>query len=488
MRTGGLIYGTIRFTLAVPMPRKSPKNVGLIGLGIIGSRVAVALRDAGYNVFVWSRTPRAEPNFLGSPAEIAEVADIIHVFVSDATAVYEVIELFEDKLTPRHIIVCNATIGPDATIEAARRIAETGARFVDAPFTGSRDAAGAGELVYYLGGEDDVLDAVEPILKASSKALVRVGHVGQAATVKIATNMLVAVSTQALAESIAVMNSARVNSVVLEEALKHHAVHSKLIDMKLPTMLRGDFEPHFSLRNLSKDVQLALALAKSGEIELPACSATAGVLHKGLYRGWGDLDFSALIKAYEAEPASMPELTPPEKREAENEIGKVPETISREPGSESPPSNESPLIEAIVEKPVSEAVEAKPEEIEPRVESSCNTESDEPTVNAAANPGDWRDETSDAMLAPPEPLSATPPHGDRLTNEPAVPVREAGNEKEVTLPAVAVSSDKDRETPKTDKSNLDTGEKTPPAASPGIEKGAVRATSGRGGLLRRLFR
>ena len=102
------------------MPRKSPKNVGLIGLGIIGSRVAVGLRSEGFQVYVWNRTPKAAPNFLGSPAEVAEAADIIQIFVADSGALFSVIEAMGDALTPDHVVVCSSTVGPEAAIERDR--------------------------------------------------------------------------------------------------------------------------------------------------------------------------------------------------------------------------------------------------------------------------------------------------------------------------------------------------------------------------------
>ena len=104
------------------MPKKSRKNVGLIGLGIIGSQVANALRAGGFHVYVWNRTPRAAPNFLASPRQVAELCDIIQIFVADAHALFEVLEAMSDALTPSHIIVCNATVGPEASLDAARMV------------------------------------------------------------------------------------------------------------------------------------------------------------------------------------------------------------------------------------------------------------------------------------------------------------------------------------------------------------------------------
>src|SRR5579864_517367 len=100
------------------MSRKVRKNVGVIGLGIIGSRIAAGLRAAGYQVYVWNRSAKPAPNFLGSPAEVAESADIIQLFVADATALFEVVEAMGDVLTPRHVIICSGTVGPEAVMEA----------------------------------------------------------------------------------------------------------------------------------------------------------------------------------------------------------------------------------------------------------------------------------------------------------------------------------------------------------------------------------
>src|SRR5438128_12098596 len=102
------------------MSRKVRKNVGVIGLGIIGSRIAAGRRAAGYQVYVWNRSAKPAPNFLGSPAEVADAADIIQLFVADAQALFEVIDAMGDSLTPKHVIICSGTVGPEAVLEAAQ--------------------------------------------------------------------------------------------------------------------------------------------------------------------------------------------------------------------------------------------------------------------------------------------------------------------------------------------------------------------------------
>lgn len=283
------------------MPRKSRKNVGLIGLGIIGSRVAAALRSSGWHVYVWNRTPRAEPNFLASPAEVAELCDVIQIFVADSQALFDVLDAISDRLTPQHVILCDATVGPEATLEAAKMVEDRGAKFLDAPFTGSKDAAANKQLVYYIGGDDETFRRVEPILKSSSKAIVRIGKVGDAATIKVVTNLLGAVSTQVLAEALAIVKAAGIAPEMLAAALEHHGARSGLTDQKLPKMLARDYEPHFSMKHMFKDVQLGIHIANALDIDLPATTATAGVMYGALTRGWADLDYSALAKIYQAD-------------------------------------------------------------------------------------------------------------------------------------------------------------------------------------------
>ena len=298
------------------MPRKSPKNVGLIGLGIIGSRVAAKLRSEGFQVYVWNRTAKAAPNFLGSPAEVAEAADIIQIFVADSGALFSVIEAMGDALTPDHVVVCSATVGPEAVIEAARYVQSRGAGFVDAPFTGSKLAAEKRELVYYLGGEEDVIKRVKPLLTASSKALVPIGEIGSAATIKIVTNMISAATTQTLAEALAIVQHAGLDPAVLGAAIAQNACRSGVVDLKLPMMIAGEYEPHFSVKHMLKDVQLGVSLANWLDLEVPVTTVTAGLLYGAVQKGWGDLDFSALYKAYAAalaEPAKAAALVVEEK-------------------------------------------------------------------------------------------------------------------------------------------------------------------------------
>src|SRR4030095_16783486 len=142
-----------------PASVSQPKhtNIGVVGLGIIGRGIAGHLRRKGFSVFVWNRSPRAVPNFVGSPGELAGLCNYIQIFVSDDEALLQTVKQISEKLTSRHVLFAHAHGAPDTMRAASDIVERRGARFVEACFTGSKGAAEKGELVYYVGGTDEAL-------------------------------------------------------------------------------------------------------------------------------------------------------------------------------------------------------------------------------------------------------------------------------------------------------------------------------------------
>lgn len=270
------------------------QNVGVLGLGIIGSRVVENLRTAGHEVFVWSRSARAVPNFLASPREVAEAAGIIQIFVRDGAALLEAIEDMKPALQAGHLVMNHATVSKKATLQAAALVEETGAAFLDAPFTGSKMAAQNGKLAYYVGGSDLMLERARSVLEASSAKTLPLGGVGDAMVLKIVTNLVSAVIVEALAEAAAITRANGISLERLHEALESNANYSTLIGMKLPAIMNGDFEPHFSLRNMLKDADFARELAAEAKLASPAIDCTAEAMRRGVEAGQGDMDFSII--------------------------------------------------------------------------------------------------------------------------------------------------------------------------------------------------
>ncbi len=279
------------------MSNSASQHIGVIGLGIIGSRVAENLDKAGYEVFVWSRSPRAIPNFLANPREVAESAHTLQIFVRDDAALLAAIEDMLPALTPAHLILNHATVSPSATLEAAERVSKTGAAFLDAPFTGSKVAAQNGKLVYYIGGDAGLMPLAEPVLKASSAKIMHVGKIGDATVLKIATNLITAVTVKGVQEAVALTQAQGVDPRKLLEAEEPNANFSPLIGMKLPAMIDQNFEAHFSLQNMLKDADFALALAEQKGLKLGALQAMADAMRTAKEAGKGDSDFSVIGEA-----------------------------------------------------------------------------------------------------------------------------------------------------------------------------------------------
>jgi 3-hydroxyisobutyrate dehydrogenase-like beta-hydroxyacid dehydrogenase len=347
------------------MSRRSRKNVGLIGLGIIGRRVAENLRKHGYHVFVWNRTPRPVPNFVGSVAEVAELCNVIQIFVADDEALREIIQQLSSVLTAHHVILAHCTVAPESMQAAAEVVQRRGARFLDAPFTGSKGAAEKGELTYYVAGDDGALREARRFLEASSKEIIEFGEIGEATLIKLATNIVTAASVQAVAEALALVAKCGVPPEKFERALRGNASRSTTIEMKLPKMMDNDFEPHFSVKHMLKDLQIAERLAESLELKFPVTEAVRDVQLAEMKDGRGDEDYSCVVRRYfpDGVPSERKQPEPPETAELplENQPEPVSAVITEPaPGPAAPEPQPAPVIgEAISAVVINETTSAQ---------------------------------------------------------------------------------------------------------------------------------
>jgi len=189
---------------------------------------------------------------------------------------------------------------------AAEIVDRRKAQFVEAPFTGSKAAAENGELVYYVSGKDAALREARPILQASSKEIIEIGPtIGHASAIKIATNMITAASVQATAEALAVVQVLGLPMEKFVEAMRSNASHSTTLAMKLTKMLNRDFEPHFSVKHMVKDMQIANQIGLSNYLDLGVTAAARDQLLEQMHWGHGDDDYSVVARKYLHEPAPV---------------------------------------------------------------------------------------------------------------------------------------------------------------------------------------
>jgi 3-hydroxyisobutyrate dehydrogenase-like beta-hydroxyacid dehydrogenase len=272
------------------------KRVAIFGLGIIGSRARLRLTEAGWDVACWSRTRRTMVGEVVSAGDAVEGAAILSIYLKDAPAVKDLMERIEPFLRPGQLLLNHATLNLETTLWLAERCAALGCAFLDAPFTGSKMAAQNGQLYYYLGGDLESIARVKNYLAVTSRGYLHCGDIGTATVVKLTTNLISACTVQAMAESLAIATHHGVSAGCLMQAVGENACASSLTFMKFPTMVEGDYEPHFSLANMAKDTRYMLALTDG--FETPALTAVSKRMEQLTHDGLGEFDYSVVAKSY----------------------------------------------------------------------------------------------------------------------------------------------------------------------------------------------
>jgi len=272
-------------------------RAGVLGLGLIGSRVACRIQSAGFPLTGWNRTVRVFaglPALAPDPVTVAREADILQIFVADDEAMRDTVRALLPALGPRHVVLSHATVAPQTVRELATEVTATGAAFLDAPFTGSRDAAAQGQITYYVSGDPAALERARPVLAASAKAILPMGDLGTASAVKLATNLMAAACAVSLAEAIQLLRAQGIDPQILVAALENNAARSGVADLKLPCMLGDDFAPRFSARNMRKDLRLAHENAAPGHATLTA--AMLSLYEQACQSGFAEEDFASVVK------------------------------------------------------------------------------------------------------------------------------------------------------------------------------------------------
>jgi 3-hydroxyisobutyrate dehydrogenase-like beta-hydroxyacid dehydrogenase len=271
-------------------------NISILGLGIIGSAWAKNLIADGHNVRCWNRTPKDFPNFHASIEDAVNGAEVIFIIVADPPAVESVLNQIKPKLHPGQLIIQSSTISTKWTLLFAEQVGKTGASFLEAPFTGSKAAAEKRQTVYYLGGDDEIIKRAQPILKPISSAILHIGPLGSASSLKLAMNMNIAGIAQTLCESLALCRKAGIPDEIYFAALARNAAHSGVSDLKEPKLRQGDYSPQFSLKHMAKDLRLSLETASELSVNLEQTAHLKNIYDRGMAAGWADDDFISLMR------------------------------------------------------------------------------------------------------------------------------------------------------------------------------------------------
>lgn len=269
-------------------------TVAVLGLGLIGSIWAGHYREVGKLAATWSRRPKPNLDFdLTSLENCAGKAEYLHLCLYDPDSVRETLRQLCPLLNAGHTVIQSTTIDPESAAEFATLVEATGARYIEAPFTGSKLAAEAHQTVYFLGANQSVPEAVLELLSVLSANRFRIGTPAQAASIKLAMNLQIIGITQALCESIHIARKAGMSDDCFFEVMKKNVSWSGLSELKEQKIRDDDYAPQFSLKNMYKDMRLAKVAA--GE-SLPLLETVNECLAAGERAGYEEDDFLAVMR------------------------------------------------------------------------------------------------------------------------------------------------------------------------------------------------
>jgi 2-hydroxy-3-oxopropionate reductase len=284
-------------------------TIGFIGLGIMGAPMAGHLNDGGYEIATSTHfTPAPEAlvakglKSLDSPKAVAEAADIIIVMVPDTPHVADV--LFSDGgvadgLSPGKLVIDMSSISPIETKVFAQRINEKGCEYLDAPVSGGEVGAKAASLTIMVGGTEAAFERAKPVFELMGKNITLVGGNSVGQTTKVANQIVVALTIEAVAEALVFASKAGADPAKVREALMGGLASSRILEVHGERMIKRTFDPGFRIELHQKDLNLALQGAKALGVSLPNTATTQELFNACSARGGGAWDHSAMVRALE---------------------------------------------------------------------------------------------------------------------------------------------------------------------------------------------
>jgi 3-hydroxyisobutyrate dehydrogenase len=279
----------------------------------MGGGMARRLLTSGYPVVGYNRSPartaalqRDGASIASSPRTAAEGAAVVFSMVADDVASRAMWLGQEGALAGAAagtVIVECSTLSVGWVNELARAVAGAGGRFLDAPVTGSKQAAAAGELNFIVGGSSDDLAMVHPAFMAMGKRVVHVGPTGSGALVKLVNNFLAGVQVAALAEAFAWMERTDLDRAKAVSFLMEGAAASPVTKVVAERIIAADFSPNFLLRLMAKDLGYAMDEARGKNLSLQTAGTALNRFREAISDGQGDEDMAAVVKAIRATKA-----------------------------------------------------------------------------------------------------------------------------------------------------------------------------------------
>jgi 2-hydroxy-3-oxopropionate reductase len=283
--------------------------IGFIGLGIMGRHMALHLLNAGYPLVVFDIVEQAMAESVSMGArkaascnEVAASSDIVISMVPDSPDVEEValgrggiIEAAREGL----IYIDMSTISPTMTKKVANELGKKGVRCLDAPVSGGEVGAKNASLSIMIGGEPDLFEEVKPLLAVLGKTITLCGGVSAGQTVKACNQIQVALNFAGMAEAFVLGSKAGVDPAIILKVLSGGYAQTRVMDVRGPKIIKGDFEPGFKSKFHFKDLNIILETAKELNVPLPCTAIVHQLFNALISSGRGEMDHSAIINILE---------------------------------------------------------------------------------------------------------------------------------------------------------------------------------------------
>jgi 2-hydroxy-3-oxopropionate reductase len=282
-------------------------KIGFIGLGIMGGPMAGHLIAAGHELSLFSRSGvpaelAAKATACKSAKEVALKSDIIVTMVPDTPDVERVLfgkDGVAEGLTKGKAVVDMSSISPVATKEFAKRIGQLGCDYVDAPVSGGEVGAKQASLTIMCGGSEAAFERVKPMLEKMGKNVTRVGGIGDGQTCKVANQIIVALTIEAVAEGLLFASKAGADPSKVRHALMGGLATSRILELHGDRMIKRTFNPGFRIELHQKDLELALSNARAMGLSLPGTATAQQLFNACAAHGGSKWDHSGIVRALE---------------------------------------------------------------------------------------------------------------------------------------------------------------------------------------------
>jgi len=282
-------------------------HLGFIGLGVMGSRIAKRLLDAGHTVTGYNRT-KSKARWLldagmqwgDSPRTVAQASDIIFSMVTNTEALRAVVNGNDGVLAglaPGKIFVDMSTVSPAASREIASQVSARGAQMLDCPVSGSVITLEQGNVSLMVAGDQATFEKIKPVLLAIGPKVNYVGTNGLAVTMKIAVNLSLAVQMLAFSEGVLIAEKSGIERKTAVEVMLNSVIASPMVKYRGPFALKLPDEAWFDVNMMQKDMLLALELGRQLDVPLPTTAVTNEMLTTARGMGLAKEDFAVMFQA-----------------------------------------------------------------------------------------------------------------------------------------------------------------------------------------------